>query len=242
MTFYLIGLGLNENSISQEGLEAVRESDKVYLEYYTVDFPYLVHELEEKLGKKVAVLNREKVEGEDFVLDAKKKNITLLVYGAPLSATTHYSLILKCIKESIPHKIIYAGSIFDAVAESGLQQYKFGKVASMPAWKHNYQPDSFGEIIKENIGIGAHTLILVDIGLDFQDALRQLKEVLDKKEITLEEDRLIVCSHLGTESRKILHANFENLIEQNIKPPYCFIIPSKMHFMESEALKIISEE
>ena len=36
---YLIGLGLNEKSISLEGLEAVKKCKKVYLEGYTVDFP-----------------------------------------------------------------------------------------------------------------------------------------------------------------------------------------------------------
>ena len=37
---YLIGLGLNEKGISLEGLEVIKKCRKVYLEEYTVNFPY----------------------------------------------------------------------------------------------------------------------------------------------------------------------------------------------------------
>jgi diphthine synthase len=50
---YLIGLGLNEKGISLEGLESVKKCTKVYLEGYTVDFPYGIELLEKILGKKI---------------------------------------------------------------------------------------------------------------------------------------------------------------------------------------------
>ena len=37
---YLIGLGLNEKSISKESLASAKKCEKLYLEGYTVDFPY----------------------------------------------------------------------------------------------------------------------------------------------------------------------------------------------------------
>jgi len=46
---YLVGLGLNEKSISLEGIEACKKADEVLLEGYTVDFPYKKEEIE-KLG------------------------------------------------------------------------------------------------------------------------------------------------------------------------------------------------
>ena len=106
---------------------------------------------------------------------AKKENVALLVYGSPLSATTHISLINSCKSKKIKYKILHAGSIFDAVAESGLQLYKFGKTTSLPKWQENFTPTSYLDIIKENQKIGAHTLLLIDIGLTFTKTKEQLK-------------------------------------------------------------------
>ena len=49
---YLIGLGLNLKGISNEGMEIVGRCKKVYLEDYTVDFPYHVNELVQSIGKR----------------------------------------------------------------------------------------------------------------------------------------------------------------------------------------------
>ena len=100
MTFYLIGAGLDLKSVSVDALEVLKKCRKVYLESYTVDFPYEVSDIE-KLGIKAIPLTRTMVEMEDFVEEAKLQDIALLVYGSPLTATTHISLILKCRKENI---------------------------------------------------------------------------------------------------------------------------------------------
>ena len=42
---YIIGLGLNVKGITKEGLDAIKRCKKVYLENYTVDFPYTIHQL-----------------------------------------------------------------------------------------------------------------------------------------------------------------------------------------------------
>ena len=162
---YLIGLGLNERGISKEGLLALEKCHKIYLEGYTVDFPYKTEEL--KFGKKIEILERKDVESNRLIKEAKSRKIALLVYGSPLFATTHMSLILDARKQKVKTRVIHSASIFDAVAETGLQLYKFGKIASMPAWRSNYEPDSFIDIVKENKSINAHSLILIDIGLEW---------------------------------------------------------------------------
>ena len=63
MTFYLIGLGLNEKSLSLEALDVLKKSKEIYLENYTVEFPYKKEELEKTIGKKISELGREQVEG-----------------------------------------------------------------------------------------------------------------------------------------------------------------------------------
>jgi diphthine synthase len=239
MTFYLIGLGLNERSLSMEAAEICKKASKVYLENYTVDFPYDTKKLEQEIKVKIESLNREAVEGEKFVNDAKKKDIVLLVYGSPLAATTHISLILKCKEAEIKYRILQNASIMDAIAETGLQLYKFGKTASMPAWKKSFEPDSFLDILRENLSIKAHTLLLVDISLNSREALEQLKKSSEKKEINL--DKIIIFSKAGTEESKIYYDTLENLQKKKIEFPFCIIIPTEMHFIEQEALEQLKE-
>ena len=51
--FYLAGLGLDLKSIGLEALEICRKADKIYIENYTVEFPYSIEELAELIGKKI---------------------------------------------------------------------------------------------------------------------------------------------------------------------------------------------
>ncbi len=233
---YLIGLGLNVDGISVYGLESLKKCKRVYLENYTVDFPYNNQELEDKLGKKFVLADREKVESLELVDEAQKMDVALLVYGSPLTATTHISLIQECKRLKIRYKIIYNASIFDAIAETGLQIYKFGKITSMPEWKKNFTPDSFMKIVQENQSMKAHSLILCDIGLSFQEALEQLEIAAKTHKVSLK--KIVVCQALGTKKRKIFYDDFENLKDiGRVQNPFCLIIPSKLHFLEKEVLE-----
>ena len=232
---YLIGLGLNESSVSSEALDAIKKSEKVYLENYTVEFSYSQETLEKQIGKKVIPADREFVEQkiDELLKEAKEKDVALLIYGSPLTATTHITIIQEAKKKKIPVKVIHAGSIFDAVAETGLQIYKFGKTASMPG----FEADSYTEIVKENQSIKAHTLILIDIGLSFHDALDKLIRDTQKNNISL--DKIIICSRLGTSDSKIFYDSLKNLKEKEVAVPFCMIIPSELHFVEKEFLESI---
>lgn len=233
---YLIGLGLNEKGISLEGIEALKKCRKIYLENYTVDFPYSIETLVKSLGKKIIPAGRGFIEDMRILLnDAKKENIAVLVYGSPLTATTHISLIVEARKQEVEYKIIYGASIFDAIGETGLQIYKFGKITSMPKWSQSYEPTSFMEVVKDNQKINSHSLILIDIGLEIEDAIKELEESAKKEKVKIE--KIIICSRLGTKDSKIIYRKIENLKHIKIEKPYCIIIPSKLHFIEEEALE-----
>jgi diphthine synthase len=232
---FLIGLGLNTKGISIEGIEAVKNCKKVYLESYTVDFPYKLSEIEKIVKKKIKILTRIDVESDKLIKESKKENVALLIYGCPLFATTHISLILEAKKQKVKTEIIYSASVFDSIAETGLQLYKFGKISSMPTFQKNFEPDSFLEFVEQNDMIKAHSLILVDIGLEFSKALIQLEKSCLKRDYKL--DKIIVCSRLGTRDKKIFYGLIEKLKSKKILSPYCFIIPSEMHFVEEESLK-----
>ncbi len=235
---YLIGLGLNIDGISKFGLERVKKCKKVYLENYTVGFPYSIEGLTDIIGKKIIPADRNKIEGLSLIDEAKKVDIALLVYGSPLTATTHITLLEEAKKSNVRVKVIYNASILDAVAETGLQLYKFGKVASMPAWgiKKNYQPDSFMKIVQENMSMKSHSLILIDPGLKLNDALKQLEESAKNYDISLK--KILLCQRLGTRYGKIYNKTIDEFKKSKIeiKEPYSIIIPGKLHFMEKEVL------
>ena len=216
-------------------LESIKE-----IENYTVDYPYLILEIEKLVEKEIKELGRVDVENEKFLDEAKKKNISLLVYGNPLSATTHISLILTCKKQKIPYKIIHAESILTAISETGLQLYKFGKTASMPKFQKNFEPDSFLNIILDNEKIKAHTLLLTDIGLSSKEAIEQLQKTTKNRNIKL--DKIIICSKTGTNESKIFYDTLDNLKKKTIKMPFCIIIPSVLHHVEDEALELLKEK
>jgi diphthine synthase len=224
----LIGLGLNVDGISKYGLSIAKKCKKIYLETYTVDFPYSQEELEEVLGKKIIPVDRDFVENLKLIDEASKMDVALLVYGSPLTATTHITLIQEAKKSGVRYKVIYSASILDAVAETGLQLYKFGKITSIP----NFEADSFMEIIRENQKINAHSLILIDVGMELKEVLEKISKIEGIKP-----NKIVVCSQLGTQNSKIYHDRIENLKDKNIKKPYCIILPGKLHFMEREVLE-----
>tara|TARA_Y100000034_G_scaffold132739_1_gene196464 strand:- start:8688 stop:9377 length:690 start_codon:yes stop_codon:yes gene_type:complete len=224
---HIIGIGLSLKDISARGLEAIKNCDKVYLESYTSVSDFSIKELEEFIGKKVIQLNRKQVEEEKPFLN---KNTALLVYGDPLSATTHYEI-------SKGAEIIHAPSILTAVAETGLSLYKFGKTASIPF----HPAESFFDILEQNQSIDAHTLFLLDLDpennkfLDIKTAIQRISEIAKKRNFKL--NKIVACARLGMKNPIIKYDTPENLKKQNFgKPPYCIIAPAELNFKEEESL------
>jgi len=234
MAFHLIGLGLSENSLTAESLRVLKTCKKIYLENYTVDFPYPKNRLEKNYKIKILELNRKEVESEKFLNQAKSQNIALLVYGDALSATTHIQLIQACKRNKIKYKIFHNASILTAIAETGLSLYKFGKTASLPKWHHSFKPTSFIQTIKDNQKIKAHTLLLIDIGLTLKEAKHQIKTAA---KFTL--PKIILCELAGIKTK--ITYNSLNKLPDKAKAPYCLIIPSELNLIEKEFLKTPSQ-
>lgn len=240
---YLIGLGLNERGISKEGMLALDGCHEVYLEGYTVDFPYDISDL--KLGKKkkeIKILKREDVESNFLLKRALSRRVALLVYGDPLFATTHNSLILDAKEQDIRVRVLHSASVFEGISESGLQMYKFGKIASMPDFNDKGKSGSFMDIVKDNQKIKAHSLILCDIGLDFTRALGQLVEVAKAKKVKL--DKIVVGSRLGNDGSGFFYGSIDELREraEEVENPFCLIVPSELHFLEKGFLEKLDRD
>ncbi|MBW6461807.1 MAG: diphthine synthase [DPANN group archaeon] len=242
---YLIGLGIgDEKDISLRGIETCKSAKKVYIELYTCPLVIDITYLEKIIEKKIEVLDRSGVEESGkIIISATTEDTVLLVGGDPLSATTHTGLILDAREKGIDVEIIHASSIFSAIAECGLSLYKFGKVVSLPKPQDNYFPTSPYDNILANLQSGAHTLLLLDIGMSANDAISVIVELEEMKgqKILVYETKIVVCAHLGKKS-KIGYGTLKELKDVDFgEHPHCIIIPAKLSFSEEEFLEKISK-
>jgi len=234
---YLIGLGLDIKDISIKSIEVLKRCDKIYFENYTNVMNFDIKDIEKIIKSKVIMADRQFVEeNEQLLKEAKSKKIALLVSGDPLSATTHIDLIIRAKKMKIKTRILHAPSIFTAIAETGLQLYKFGKTASIAKWTPTFRPESFYEIIKKNLEHDAHTLILIDIGMEVNEALGYLESIAKARDPMMLERKIVVCQQLGTENQRFYFGKISSLMKKKFRLPACIIIPAKLHFVEEEFL------
>jgi diphthine synthase len=229
---YLIGLGLDLKDLTLKALEAVKVSSKLYLETYTTTFPYSIDDLEKVLCKKVIPSGRKQFEDDIDTLtsQAKHENISILVYGDPLAATTHITIVREAQKKKVQVEIIHNISVFNVLSQTGLQLYKFGKTTSLPKWLPNFKPTSFMNIVKENLLIKAHSCILVDPGLNLKDALKQIEDS-DVNHLLKDKD-LIVFSRGGLKDQKILKGKIKSLMSKKAPEPFSIIVPGELNFSE----------
>jgi len=244
---YIIGIGLEKTDLSIKAIDALKKCKSFFIDTYTTPLPFKIKDYETFLKKilkkqvKINTANRELLEDKssDFLKEAKKKGTALLVYGDPLIATTHLALVKEAKQLNVKIGIIHNISILNAITETGLSIYKFGKIASMPAWQGDYKPKSFYDIIKQNLSINAHTLLLIDIPLDFKTALCQLKEA-DKDRLL---EKIFACSQLGTRKQRIVRIDIkkerqEKEKQELIKKPFCFVVPASLEFYENDGARV----
>ena len=216
MVLYLIGLGLcNEKDITVKGLEYIKQSDYIYMEFYTSILGIDSTKLEEYYGKKIILADREMIEigfDKEILEKAKSSKVSLLVVGDPFSATTHIDLYLRCIHEGVKVEVVNNASILNSIGITGLSLYRFGETVSIPFFTEKWRPYSFYDKICRNYKNDLHTLILLDIKvkeiseenlakgkkiyekprfMTVNQALEELLEASEKSEIVLENKGLI---------------------------------------------------
>jgi diphthine synthase len=246
----LIGLGLwNEKDISLKGLARARKADLIYFEFYTSHWHGNLKKLEDAIGKKINVLNREDLEerSDKILEEAKEKNVVILVPGDPLVATTHITLISNAIKNDVEVEVIHNASIYSAIAETGLHIYKFGASATIPLPEKTSEvlPLSTYETLKGNVGIGLHTLLFLDVASDgkYMTPNQAIKTMLKleefmKQKIFTDNTKIIVFGRAGSDEPLILCGKAKDLLYKKFGgPPFVIIVPGKLHFTEKEFLE-----
>lgn len=229
---YLVGVGLDDKEITEKGLEAIENAEKVYAEFYTNTETVDLDRVEEKTGAEVEKLPRDKVEREDQIIEsAENRDTAFLVSGDPLTATTHYDIKHRAEEQGLEVEVIHAPSIFTSIAETGLNVYKFGRTVTLPK---DATPQSVADYIEKNDEIGLHSLILLDINYRAEKASEKLID-LNK---SLAERDAVVIERANDDSQKITAGKLEEFTGKELgEPPHCVIIVGDTSHKEEEFLE-----
>ena len=188
-------------------------------------------------------------DGNEILDNAKEKETVLISYGDPYIATTHLELKTRAIQDNIETKTIHSSSIVSSlIGEVGLHYYKVGKVLTiMDDPKSIITPYN---TIFDNLLNRIHSVILLEYNEDksfFLEPQNALSMLLDceekqKRKIISSETFGIVASRIGKNDQRIISGNIGNLIKNKFgEPPHSIIIPGKLHFTESDAVKMVTE-
>lgn len=252
MTLYLIGLGLKVKHLTLEAVDTINKCNKLYLENYTGKYSEgTVSDLEKTLNRDIVKLDRKDVEiGINKITeDAKKFDVGLFVFGDVLTATTHIDLIERARSQGIKVEIAHGISAFSVVKSlSGLQPYKFGKTTTIVYWENNYKPESFYDVIETNLENGLHTLCLMDLRAEekrymtINEAVDILTQIDEKRGGDLRRTKMIGIARASASDQKIVYGTMAELSEIDFgESLHSLIIPGKMHEMEEEGIRLITE-
>ena len=246
---YLVGIGLKPAHLTLEALDILKNCDQVFLESYTSEYSEGANkELEEMIEKKFLVLGRIGVEQqfESALLSAKKNNIALMIFGNALTATTHLQVLLDAKEAGIKYKVIPGISITNVIAESGIDEYKFGRTVTLCYHEKGFEPESFYDQLMKNKEIGLHTLCLLDIKKDEKperlmnciEAIDLLEKIKDKRNNS-QEFRYIALLGMSNDDQKIIVGKENIANSQEIKElyPQSLIVLGKTNEKEEEALQ-----
>ena len=249
---WFIGLGVSGISeLSNNTISIIKNAEIVYLESFTSPISE-----DEKIQLKNISTGKFKIakrwlveDGNEILDNAKEKETVLISYGDPYIATTHLELKTRAIQDNIETKTIHSSSIISSlIGEAGLHYYKVGKVLTiMDDPKSIITPYN---TIFDNLLNRIHSVVLLEYNEDksfFLEPQNALSMLLDceekqKRKIISSETFGIVASRIGKNDQRIISGNIGNLIKNKFgEPPHSIIIPGKLHFTESDAVKMVTE-
>ena len=249
---WFVGLGISGfKSIPSEALDVLSKADIVYLEQFTSPIGKAdLTKIKKATNGEFKLAKRWLVEdGNEILKNAKKKKVVLLAYGDPYIATTHIELRTRAIEDKIKtHSIHASSSLTSMIGECGLHFYKVGRIATIMSEMKSLTTPYY--VIYKNIIEGNHTVLLLeynqdkDFFLDPKDALNGLLETEKGqiRNVISPSTYVIVASRIGFKDQNIISGKISSLKKIDFgKPPHTIIIPGRLHFTESDALKIFGQ-
>ena len=253
MTLYLVGLGVYKTPmIPQEWFKKIINSKYIFFEEYTSPTPYDTQYLRKFFGRSdIQPIDRESLEVkiEEIVRKAMENDVSILVYGDPLIATTHKSLIVTSREMGVEYEILHnVSSYLYAITESGLDIYKIGPIGTLIRGSIDINRSTLDKVMY-NLEHGFHSPILLEYAAEENymmhpsEAIEILKED-DKlwKRILDNQSYILVLMALGFEKEYKLAYRPWEIEEIKLLPegyPAIIIITGKLHFMEKEYIEKI---
>jgi len=249
---WFVGLGISGfKSIPIEALDVLSKADIVYLEQFTSPIGKSdLDKIKEATKGEFKLAKRWLVEdGSEILKNAKKKKVVLLAYGDPYIATTHIELRERAIKEKIKTVSIHASSsLTSMIGECGLHFYKVGRIATIMSEMKSLTTPYY--VIYKNIIEGNHTVLLLEYNQDknfFLDPKEALEGLLETEKgqirnVISKDTYGIIASRIGFKDQSIVSGKISSLKKKDFgKPPHTVIIPGRLHFTESDALKVFGQ-
>ncbi len=249
---WFIGTGiLGYGSISVDGLKVIEKADVIYLEQFTSPIgKNEIAKIKRHITGEFKIAKRWLVEdGNEILNRAKSSKVVLLSYGDPYIATTHIELRVRAIEQKIKTASFHgSSSVTSMIGECGLHYYKIGKtVTIMDDIKAMTTPyyTVYKNLIEAN-----HTILLLEYNQDkdfFLDPVTALDYMLNtekeqKRNVINLDTFAIVASQIGLKDQKIISGKISSLKKINFgKPPHTVIIPGKLHFTETDALRVLTD-
>ena len=253
MPLTFVGLGLwDERDVSLRGLEAIRDADVVYAEWYTAFLGGASPErLVEYYGRPVEFLERDPIEKGDVILDAARaQDVALLAVGDSMTATTHVDLRVRAEKLGIPTRVIHGASIATAAAGLlGLFSYKFGRATTVVFAEGNYFPTSPYDVIRDNRARGLHTLTLMDLRAHenrhmtaAEGAQLLLRMEQERGEHVLSDESIVFAiARAGSPEPRVVRGTLASLARADLGAPlHTLVVPGLLHFVEEEASEALT--
>jgi len=162
----LIGIGPGDISLmTNEAIEAAKSADYRRYEAYTALWPKEQLLALENIVGTIEKVMRPEVENPEILFKmAKESIVALLIVGDPLQATTHVDLQLQAEDAGVNCRVIHGISITNIVTGAiGLSNYKFGRQTTLTYPYSDWIATSPLEVIAMNMGLGHHTLALLDL-------------------------------------------------------------------------------
>lgn len=242
---YIIGLGLRGlSSLTMEGARTIECSSRIFFETYTSISPEgTIRELEEKFSRKVIPLNRSDIEeGNILIESSRKEDVSLIVTGDPLSATTHNQLRLDAMNAGVEVEIIENASIISVIpGKIGLFPYRMGPPVSLPFPQENFLPRSVCDKIFLNLKSGLHTIVLLDLrdgrtmySHEALETLIRMEERYGVGAINLNSEVFSV-TRVSQPGEKLIFDTVQNLIDLKLlESPAALVVPAELNHNESE--------
>lgn len=247
---WFVGLGISgAKSLPLEAQEILSKADIVYLEQFTSPIGKSdLDKIKKMTSGEFKTAKRWLVEdGNEILQNARRQKVVLLSYGDPYIATTHIELHTRAIQEKIKTKSIHASSsLTSMIGECGLHFYKIGRIATIMSDMKSLTTPYY--VIYKNVIDGNHTILLLEYNQDKnfflnpKDALQGLIETEkgQKRNVINSSTFAIVASRIGFRDQSIISGKISSLLKNDFgKPPHTVILTGRLHFTESDALKIL---